>query len=121
MFLKALGMRILQGQKYSTIVFTFCLLHGYMLHGIDEHFQIEFLEGEQVFACNICDEGFDIEDENKKHIAVNHEDILIEISKNVDEEEDGNCSEESIMNDSELYAGFDEDGNRIVEDDYDEK
>ena len=25
------------------------------------------------------------------------------------------------MNDSELYAGFDEDGKRIVEDDYDEK
>ena len=44
-----------------------------------------------------------------------------ESSKNYDEEEDDNCSEESIMNDSELYTGFDEDGNRIVEDDYDEK
>ena len=68
-----------------------------------------------------CVEGFDIEDETKKHIAVNHKDILIEISKKNYELEDDNCSDESIMNDSELYAGFDEDGNRIVEDDYDEK
>ena len=104
-----------------TIIKTNNINEDPMLDGIDEHFQIEFLEGEQVYACNICDEGFDIEDEIKKHIAVNHKDILIEISKNIDEEEDDNCSEESIMNDSELYAGFDEDGNRIVEDDDDEK
>ena len=55
--------------------------------------QIEFLEGVQVYACNICDEWFDIEDKIKKYIAVNHKDILIEISKKVDEEEDDNCSE----------------------------
>ena len=90
-----------------------------MLNGIDEHFQIEYLAGEQVYACNICDEGFDIEDKIKIHISKDHKDILIEISKNVDGEEE-NCSEEgSIMNDSELYAGFDEDGKRIVG--YDEK
>ena len=97
-----------------------------ILAGIDEHYQIEFIEGEQVYACNICDEGFDSEDEIKEHIAVDHKDILIEISKNVDEREEEDYSEEtndtaeSIMNDSELYAGFDEDGNRIVEDDHDE-
>ena len=34
-----------------------------------------------------------------------------------DKEEEDN-EEESIMDDSELYAGFDEDGNRIVEDDH---
>ena len=49
-----------------------------MLDGIDEHFQIELLEGEQIYACNICDEGFDIENEI---IAVNHKYILIEINK----------------------------------------
>ena len=43
--------------------------------------QIEFLEGVQVYACNICDEWFDIEDKIKKYIAVNHKDILLEISK----------------------------------------
>ena len=91
-----------------------------ILDGIDEHFQIEFLKGEQVYACNICDEEFDIENEINKHTAVNHKDMLIEISKKDYEEEDDNCSEESIMNDSELYAGFDEDGNRIIKDDYNE-
>ena len=59
-----------------------------MIEGIDDHFQIEILKGELVYACNICDEGFDIEDKIKKHIAFNHKDILIEISKNVEEEED---------------------------------
>ena len=47
--------------------------------------------------------------------------MIFEISKKNYEVEDDNCSDESMINDSELYAGFDEDGNRIVEDDYDEK
>jgi hypothetical protein len=104
-----------------TIIKTNNIKEDPLLDGIDEHFQIEFLDCEQVYACNICDEGFDIKDKIKKHIAVNHKDILIQISKKNYELEDDNCSDESIMNDSELYALFDEDGNRIVEDDYDEK
>ena len=38
-----------------------------------------------------------------------------------DKEEEEDNEEESSMDDSELYAGFDEDGNRIVEDDHDEE
>ena len=33
------------------------------VEGIEDMFQIEYLEGEQVYACNICDEGFDKEAE----------------------------------------------------------
>ena len=64
-----------------------------MLYGIDEHFLIEILDGKQIYAYNICDEGFDIEDEIRKHIAVNHKDTLIEISKKFVEEKDDSCSE----------------------------
>ena len=35
--------------------------------------------------------------------------------------EEINDIQEISMTDAELYAGFDEDGNRIVEDDHDEK
>ena len=33
--------------------------------GIDDMFQIEIIEGEQVYACNICNEGFDQDAEIK--------------------------------------------------------
>ena len=39
-----------------------------MIEDIDDHYQIEVLNSEQVHACYICDEGFDTEDEVKKHI-----------------------------------------------------
>ena len=38
-----------------------------------------------------------------------------------DEEEKEDDTEDSSLDDSDLYAGFDEDGNRIVEDDHDEE
>ena len=40
--------------------------------GVQDLFQIEVLEGEEVFACNVCDEGFDKEDEVSNHITINH-------------------------------------------------
>ena len=30
---------------------------------VEDYFQIKFVYGEPVFACNICDEGFDSETE----------------------------------------------------------
>ena len=40
------------------------------VEGIEDMFQIEYLEGEQVYACNICDEGFDKEAEIHDHIGL---------------------------------------------------
>ena len=59
-----------------------------MLQDIDDHYQIEILHGEQLYACNICNEGFDTGDEVKKHISVSHKDLLIKISEKVYEDED---------------------------------
>ena len=42
----------------------------------EELFQMEFLEGEIVYACNVCNEGLDTENDVKKHIITHHEDIL---------------------------------------------
>ena len=50
-----------------------------------------------VFACNICDEGFDSETQIKEYINDKHESLMSE-----------------DLNDTDLYEGFDEDGNRIV-------
>ena len=73
-----------------------------MLQDIDDHYQIEILHGEQVYACSICNEGFDTGDEVKKHISVNHEDVLIEMI-NEDEDDD----------DETFLARYDDDGNFI--------
>ena len=79
--------------------------------GVQDLFQIEVLEGVEVFACNVCDEGFDKEDEVSNHITINQKDILIQISNDVDSDEEESCSEESF-GDSWLDK-FDEDGNQI--------
>ena len=55
--------------------------------------QFEILDGKQIYGYNVCDEGFDIDDEIRKHIAVNRKDTLFEISKKFVEEEDDSCSE----------------------------
>jgi hypothetical protein len=65
------------------------------IEGIDDMFQIEFLEGEQVYACNICYEAFDKEAEIKDHIVEVHNDIVTQIKDRLEEEE-----EESIVDES---------------------
>ena len=65
------------------------------IEGIDDMFQIEFLEGEQVYACNICDEAFDKEAEIKDRIVEVHNDIVTQIKDRLEEEE-----EESIVDES---------------------
>ena len=62
---------------------------GYDLEGmesIEDLFQLEVLDGEEIYACNVCDQGFDNEDKTKNHIADNHKEIMIEISKFMDTE-----------------------------------
>ena len=52
-------------------------------------FQLEIVEGEPVFACNICDEGFD----EYKNIADAHEDIMNYILTIVVDEGEGHSEE----------------------------
>ena len=63
-----------------------------------DYYQREFVDCELIFVCNICDEGLDTEAEITKHIKDKHESIMSD-----------------DLNDSDLYEGFYEDGNRIVE------
>ena len=65
---------------------------------LEDYYQIEFVDGEPIFACNICDEGLDSEAEVTKHIKDKHESIMSD-----------------DLNDCDLYKGFDGDGNQIVE------
>ena len=57
--------------------------------------------------CNVCNEGFDQEGEAKKHIEVNHKDILIKISQNIEKSE----SEDSKA----FLARFEDAGNLFGE------
>ena len=45
----------------------------------NDMFQLEIVKGETVFACNICEEGFDFIDEVNIHIADAHADIMSHI------------------------------------------
>ena len=53
------------------------------IEDIEDLFQLEVLDGEQVYACNVCNHGFDMEDKIKKHIIKDHKEIVIEISKDM--------------------------------------
>ena len=64
-----------------------------------DYFQLEFVDGEPLFVCNICNEGLDTEAEITKHIEDYYESIMNDDS----------------YDDTELYEGFDEEGHRIVE------
>ena len=65
---------------------------------VEDYFQIEIVDGETVFVCNICNEGLDNEQEITTHIKDNHESLMNNDS----------------FNDAELYEGFDEEGHRII-------
>ena len=73
-------------------------------------FTIEIVEGEQVYACNICDEGFDKEAEIRQDIVEDHKEIIPHISEKLEEEEESDLDES--YGDS-WSAKFDNDGNAI--------
>ena len=64
----------------------------------EDYFQIEIVEGETVYVCNICNKGLDNENEITKHIRDNHESLMNDDS----------------YSDTDIYEGFDEEGHRIV-------
>ena len=95
--------------------------------GIDDMFQMEILEGEPVFACNICNEGFDQDYEIRKHIEEEHNEMFMQITKALEENEDrefdddtmttlsdnDNNENEDSEDDEAFLARFDSDGNCI--------
>ena len=143
---------------------------------MEDLFQLESVNGEVLFACNICDEGYDTETDVMKHLNIHHTEILQKIFKQSKGEdvhgglksvkdnnpEEPKCQEqnektekqykcvvcsiaipessykevnehilqhlqmsgktkgkkdniETNLDDSDIYAGFDQDGNRIAE------
>ena len=75
-----------------------CSLEG--IEGIEDLFQLEVLDGEDIYACNVCDQGFDRENEIKKHILECHEEIILEIEKDLEKEPEINdeSGDESFSN-----------------------
>ena len=67
-------------EKVSSIKVD-CNLEG--IEDIEDLFQLGVLDGKQVYACNVCNHGFDMEDEIKKHIIMDHQEVLTEISKDM--------------------------------------
>ena len=55
---------------------------------IKDFFQVKIIDGEILFACNICNEGVDNEHSIKWHIYDEHEDLTLDIW-NSDEHTDG--------------------------------
>ena len=95
--------------------------------GNNDMFQIEVLEGQPVFACNICNEGFKQDYEIRKHIEEEHNEIVMQITKALEENEDCEFDDytmttlsdnddnenEDSENDEAFLARFDSDGNCI--------
>ena len=68
--------------------------------------QIETLDNQQVYACNVFHEGLDQGNEVKKHNKTNHKGILIKSSQNIENSES--------EYDKAFLARFNDDGNQIV-------
>ena len=68
---------------------------------VDYLFQIEIAEGETIFACNVCDEGFENIDNVRIHIADKHIEVLRHvINEEAEEDKDDNKERESSCDDS---------------------
>ena len=53
---------------------------------VDELFQLETVENELVYACNLCEEGFDSVEEVKEHLEKGHMDVLKQLGKESESE-----------------------------------
>ena len=54
------------------------------IENIKDLFQLEVLGGEQIYVCNVCDNGFDNEDKIKKHIMEDYKEIIVKINKDIE-------------------------------------
>ena len=87
--------------------------------GIEDLFQIEIVEGEEIYACNVCNEGFEKNNKIKRHIEKDHYEMVLQIRKDMSEEHDDSLDtvsgeEETDGEDDDAFlAKFDQDGNLI--------
>ena len=75
------------------------------LEEIEDMFQIEIVEGEQVYACNICDEGFDKEAEIRQDIVEDHKEIIPHISEKSRIQETMNLSTDADHRTDTFFLG----------------
>ena len=68
------------------------------LFDFEDNFQIEVVDGESLYVCNVCNEGLENKQEIEQHIKNNPESLLNDDS----------------FDDIGLYEGFDKEGHRIV-------
>ena len=58
-------------------------------------FQLKVVDSEQIYACNVCDQGFDGVDKIMKRIVDDHKDIIIKIIKDMENKEEDKFNDES--------------------------
>ena len=69
---------------------------NFRVEDINNMFQIKIVEGQPVYSRNICNEGFVQDDEEKKHIEEDHIEILMQISKALQENEMRELDDDSM-------------------------
>ena len=85
-------------------------------------FQKEVVEGEEIYACNVCNGGFEKDDKIKRHVEKYHYEIVLQIRKDIYEEHDDSL--DAVSGDEETYgenndaflAKFDQAETRFIED-----
>ena len=75
-----------------------CESEVFEVFDFEDYFQIEVVDVESLFVCNICNEGLENEQEFEEHNKNSHESLLNDDS----------------YDDIDLYEGFDKEGHRIV-------
>ena len=58
-------------------------------------FQLKVVDSEQIYACHVCDQGFDGVDKITKRIVDYHKDIIIKIGKDMENKEEEKFNDES--------------------------
>ena len=69
---------------------------------LEDFFQIEVVDGETLYVCNICNEGVDNENMIKRHMHENHEDL-----KNHGQDSDKHSDAENIEEKTDGEKSFD--------------
>ena len=83
---------------------------------IEDFFQIQVVDGETLYVCNICNEDVDNENMINRHIHENHEDFKNHVQDSDDAESiEEKTEKEKTFDDYDYYEGFDEDGNKILD------
>ena len=78
---------------------------------IEDLFQLEIVECDELYACNICNERFENNNDIKKHIQADHYQVLLQIRKEMyeDADEDDGSNDKHQQDDSlDTVSDYDE-------------